>query len=167
MLRNQTITNFLALGFAAALVCLPACDKGTDKAGADKAGADKAGADKAGADKPGADKAAPATPAADDKPDAAADLVEIDGDGRIDVIVDAGGYHPSEVRAPAGSKVTLAFTRTTEQGCGQELVVEAMEIKRTLPLNEAVEIEVVVPASGEVGFACGMNMYQGKVAPKA
>ncbi|PRQ08161.1 cupredoxin domain-containing protein [Enhygromyxa salina] len=164
MLRNQTLTTTLALGLAAALLCFPACDKGAaDKAGAEKAGADKAGADKAGADK--ADE--PATEAKPEQPEPAADLVEINGDGRIDVLVDAGGYHPAEVRAPAGSKVTLAFTRTTDAGCGQELVVESMEIKRTLPLNEAVEIEVVVPASGEVGFACGMNMYKGKVAPKA
>ena len=156
MLRIE-ITKLVGLGLAAALLCLPACDKGT---------ADKAAADKPAADKPAADKPAPTT--ADEKPEPpAAELAELDGDGRVDVTVDASGYHPAEVRAPADSKVTLAFTRTTEAGCGQELVIKSMDIKKPLPLNEAVEIEVVVPASGEVGFACGMDMYQGKVVPKS
>jgi plastocyanin len=154
MLRIETLEKWLVFGFAATLLCLPACDKPA---------ADKAVADKAVADEPG-----PAAKASDDKPEpAAAEVTELSGDGRVEVSVDASGYHPAEVRAPAGSKVMLAFTRTTEQGCGQELVIESMEIKKQLPLDEAVEIEVVVPASGEVGFTCGMNMYQGKVVPKA
>ena len=42
-----------------------------------------------------------------------------------------------------------------------------MELKKDLPLNETVEIEVEVPESGELKFACGMDMYRGKVVPKA
>jgi hypothetical protein len=162
MLRISTLENLLAFGFAAALVCLPGCDKDApDKPAAD-APDNPDMADTAEKAEP-----APGTEASEVEQPAAAELAELDADGRVDVIVDAGGYHPAEVRAPAGSKVTLAFTRTSEQGCGQELVIEAMEIKRPLPLNEAVEIEVVVPASGELGFACGMNMYRGKVTPKS
>lgn len=161
MLRIQTINKSLAFGLAAALACLPACDK----AAPEKAAPEKAAVEAPAAEAPAAEAPAAEAPAAE-KP-AASELAELEGDGRVEVSVDASGYHPAEVRAPAGSKVTLAFTRTSEQGCGQELVIEAMEIKRALPLNESVEIEVVVPTSGELGFACGMNMYQGKVVPKS
>ena len=32
-----------------------------------------------------------------------------------------------------------------------------------LPLNKPVEVAVTVPATGEVGFACGMDMFHGTV----
>ncbi|PRP90641.1 hypothetical protein ENSA5_63120 [Enhygromyxa salina] len=155
---NKIIETASALGLTAALLVLPACDKG----GADEAAKtdDKAAkADKA--EKPEAGE----KPGAGEKPEG--EVAELGGDGRVDVIVDAGGYHPDEIRAPAKSKVTLAFTRTTEQGCGQDLVIASMEIDKKLPLNETVEIEVEVPETGEVKFACGMDMYRGKVVPKS
>ncbi|HLT40730.1 MAG TPA: cupredoxin domain-containing protein [Enhygromyxa sp.] len=84
---------------------------------------------------------------------------------RVEVIVDATGYHPATIRAPARSRLTLAFRRTTEAGCGQQLVFETLGIRKQLPLDKVVEVEVEVPERGELGFACGMNMYRGKVVP--
>ena len=82
---------------------------------------------------------------------------------RVEVTVDATGYHPATIRAPAKSRLTLAFRRTTEAGCGKLLVFESLGVRKQLPLDEVVEIVVEVPERGELGFACGMNMYKGKV----
>ena len=162
----------LPLTLGLILLLAPACDGGDDKKDADKAakadtkkddGADKKDAE----DKAAADKAAEAgAHAGHDKP-AADEAATVAADGRVEINVDAGGYHPAQIEAPPKSKVTLVFTRTTEAGCGQKLVVKSMELEKELPLNEAVEIEIEVPETGEVGFACGMDMYKGKVVAKA
>jgi plastocyanin domain-containing protein len=83
--------------------------------------------------------------------------------GRVAVAVDGEGYHPATIRAAAGRQLTLVFTRTTDESCGQQLVFPTTNVRRDLPLNQPVEVAVTVPASGSLGFTCGMNMYQGAV----
>ena len=53
--------------------------------------------------------------------------------------------------------------RTTDEGCGQQLVFPDLDIRRDLPLNEPVAVDITMPASGRVAFTCGMAMYQGSV----
>ena len=79
------------------------------------------------------------------------------------VEVGASGYSPSEVAAAAGEEVRLVFTRTSDEGCGQQLVFPDMNIRRDLPLDEAVPVDITMPASGSVAFTCGMGMYRGSV----
>lgn len=82
---------------------------------------------------------------------------------RLAVTVDEDGYHPASVQAPAGSSITLAFTRTSDEGCGQQLVFPDLGIRRDLPLNQPVEVSVTTPASGRLAFTCGMGMMRGSV----
>jgi len=42
-------------------------------------------------------------------------------------------------------------------------VFPSLNIKRALPLNQAVDIEFTPPESGDVAFACGMDMFKGAV----
>lgn len=84
-------------------------------------------------------------------------------DGSIAITVDGEGYHPSTVKASAGKKAKLVFTRTTDKTCGTEVVFAALNIKKELPLNQPTTIEVDVPASGQLAFACGMDMLKGTV----
>lgn len=81
----------------------------------------------------------------------------------ITVRVDGSGYHPARIRAAANSDVTLSFLRTTDECCGQQLKIPALNIERDLPLNQAVAVAVHVPANGELSFTCGMGMYRGAV----
>ena len=81
----------------------------------------------------------------------------------IAVSVDAAGYHPTEARAPAGQPVRLVFTRTTDEGCGQQLMFPDLDIRRDLPLNEPVAVDITMPSTGSVRFACGMDMYRGTI----
>jgi plastocyanin domain-containing protein len=81
----------------------------------------------------------------------------------IKVTVDAAGYHPSEAKAKAGKPIRLEFTRTSEEGCGHELVFPGLGIKKDLPLNQPVNVDVTMPASGKLAFTCGMDMYRGAV----
>ncbi|MBK9072495.1 MAG: cupredoxin domain-containing protein [Myxococcales bacterium] len=84
-------------------------------------------------------------------------------DGSIAITVDGEGYHPSTINAPAGKKATLVFTRTADKSCGTEVVFPSLNIKKDLPLNEPITIEIDVPASGQIAFACGMDMMKGSI----
>lgn len=82
--------------------------------------------------------------------------------GRVEVVVDATGYHPSTINASAGQALTLVFRRTSDEGCGQQVVFPAQHIQRDLPLNQPVEV-TITPSAGTLSFTCGMNMYRGSV----
>jgi Cupredoxin-like domain len=168
MNNNSKIALALNLVLASGLVWIPACDKAKD---GDKPEAKTQAKAEPEVKEVKADEVDNADPHAgmdhgDAKP-AEGDTADAVAGGRVDINVDASGYHPETISAPAKSTITLAFTRTTESGCAAELVVESLEIKKDLPLNEVVEVEVEVPETGELGFACGMNMLKGKVVPKA
>jgi plastocyanin domain-containing protein len=89
-------------------------------------------------------------------------------DGRpvIEIHVDATGYHPEEASATPEQPVRLVFTRTSDEGCGQQLVFPDLQIRRDLPLNEPVPVDITMPASGAVRFACGMDMYRGSIVAR-
>ncbi len=89
----------------------------------------------------------------------------VDGRHRIAISVDAVGYHPAESHAKAGEPLRLVFTRTTDDGCGQDVVIPSANVKRALPLNQPVSIDVTMPAQGPLAFACGMDMLHGSVTP--
>ena len=81
----------------------------------------------------------------------------------IAITVDAKGYQPSSVSAPAGQLARLVFTRTTDDGCGQQLAFPSLGIQKDLPLNKPVSVDITMPASGSVAFTCGMDMWRGSV----
>lgn len=84
----------------------------------------------------------------------------------VSIRVDADGYHPPRAAAPAGQPVRLMFTRTSDEGCGQQVVFPDLDIRRDLPLNERVPVDITMPESGSVSFTCGMAMYQGSVVAR-
>ena len=73
------------------------------------------------------------------------------------------GFEPDKVRVRAGSPARLTFVRTTDTTCGTEVAFPSLNITRALPLNEPVAVEFTPPKSGDVTFACGMNMLKGIV----
>ncbi len=88
------------------------------------------------------------------------------GQAQLEVKVDAKGYHPDTLQAPGGQPVRVSFTRTTDEGCGQQLVFPALNIRKDLPLNRPVTVDFTMPASGSVAFTCGMDMYRGSIVVK-
>ena len=85
------------------------------------------------------------------------------GPQRIDIQLTEKGFEPSEVAVKAGQPVTLVVTRRTDNTCAKEIVVAGMNLRRDLPLNQAVEVTFTPDRSGEISYACAMNMITGKV----
>jgi hypothetical protein len=79
------------------------------------------------------------------------------------VVVNEQGFEPAKVALHAGTPARLTFLRTTDKTCGTEVVFPSLNVKRALPLNQAVEIEFTPARTGEIAFACGMNMLRGTV----
>lgn len=82
--------------------------------------------------------------------------------GEVDIIVE-GGYTPSSISIPSGQQTTLNFIRKDPSSCLEEVVIPDFKIKKYLPVNEKVSIQITPLKPGEYGFACGMNMYHGKI----
>lgn len=83
----------------------------------------------------------------------------------IDVEV-KGGYSPEVVTLKKGVPATLNFTRKDASSCLDRVVFSDFGINRKLPQNEQQSIEIDTSKSGEYQWACGMDMFHGKVIVK-
>jgi plastocyanin domain-containing protein len=88
----------------------------------------------------------------------------VGSDGVRRVAVDAGkdGYRPERIGGKPGEKLVLVFTRTLDAACIAQLKTPDGKLI-DLPKGTPVDVPVTVPASGELGFACGMDMFHGAV----
>ena len=87
--------------------------------------------------------------------------VEVASDA-IDIKVE-GGYSPSTISVKKGKTVKLNFTRTDSNTCLEEVILSDFKIKKYLPLNKKITIEITPQKSGKFDFTCGMNMFHGKL----
>jgi plastocyanin len=78
------------------------------------------------------------------------------------VTITERGFQPDRVTVAAGEPVRVTFVRTTDDTCAKEVTIPSLQIKRALPLNEPVVIELP-GKQGEIAFVCGMNMLRGTV----
>jgi plastocyanin domain-containing protein len=80
----------------------------------------------------------------------------------VDITVD-GGYTPNTISIPQGKTTKISFLRKDSSSCLEEVVLSDFRIKKFLPLNKKVTVEVTPQKKGEYVFACGMNMFHGKI----
>ena len=71
------------------------------------------------------------------------------------------GFIPNRIFAKKGEPLTLVITRTTEKTCSTEIVVKDYGINQPLPLNKPVTVTFTPTKSGNVRYACGMDMNTG------
>lgn len=79
------------------------------------------------------------------------------------VQVTDSGFEPARLLLKPGTPARIIFTRTSDKTCATAVVFPSLKIQRDLPLNKPVVIEFTLPRSGEIGFACGMNMLKGTI----
>src|SRR5437016_5977277 len=60
----------------------------------------------------------------------------------ITVKINAEGYQPASINLQRDRPARLTFVRQTDKSCGKELVIPEYDIRRALPLNVAVVVEV-------------------------
>lgn len=80
----------------------------------------------------------------------------------FDIIV-KGVYSPNVITAKIGEPIKINFTRQEDSECSRYVVFSDFNIRKELPKNKTIAIELMPKKSGEYLFTCDMGMYQGKL----
>jgi plastocyanin domain-containing protein len=83
--------------------------------------------------------------------------------GRIAIRADDKGFTPSSVTVKKGAPATLVFTRTSDDTCAKDVVFPELKIKKALPLNQPVDVDVPTADARTLSFTCGMGMFKAAV----
>lgn len=76
----------------------------------------------------------------------------------VNLTVTEKGFEPNKIDVSPEKPVILKITRKTNDTCSSSIQIPAMKLKKDLPLNKVVSIELGKLAKGEIRFGCGMNM---------
>jgi len=93
-------------------------------------------------------------------PPAAATAAQTAGQA-IEISVTGEGFVPSSIRVKKGQLVRLVVTRKTDRTCATEIVIRDQGINQRLPLGKPVTVEFTPMKSGQLRYACGMDMISG------
>jgi plastocyanin domain-containing protein len=86
--------------------------------------------------------------------------------GLVDVtVLVEGGYTPSTIEVPAGSRVRMTLDRREDNPCSEEIVIPDFGIRRSVPAFAKTILEFTATA-GRHEFSCGMGMLHGAIIGK-
>lgn len=71
------------------------------------------------------------------------------------------GFQPSSFPVRLNVPVQITFVRQTDDLCATDVLIPEYNIKRELPLNQPVVIELTPKKTGEIVFVCGMMAFKG------
>ena len=78
----------------------------------------------------------------------------------------SGGYTPNTVVLQRGVPAQIVFDRQDPSGCFSQVAFPDFGISRELPMGQQHAIDIDTSQPGEYPYACGMNMFHGKVIIK-
>jgi len=84
---------------------------------------------------------------------------------QVDIEVN-GGYSPEKVVLKQGVPAVLNFTRQDASSCLDHVVFSDFGINQALPKNQMETVKIDTSKPGEYEWACGMDMFHGKVIIK-
>jgi len=84
---------------------------------------------------------------------------------RVEIKVTEDGFQPREVQLKKGERVTLVFTRVTDDTCITAIDIPAERVaKLELPLNKPVSVAITPSKAGTEEFHCSaMGMGDGRL----
>src|SRR5262245_53514892 len=77
---------------------------------------------------------------------------------RVEIAVTSDGFQPAEVKTKAGEPLRLVITRKTDRTCATEIVIKDLGVTKPLPLNEPVTVDITPKKTGQLRYACSMDM---------
>ena len=93
------------------------------------------------------------------------EATQSDNRQEVEVTVN-GGYLPNTIVLKKDVPATINFNRKDPSGCFEQVVFPDFGISENLPVNQIYPIEIDTSKPGEYKYACGMNMFFGKVVIK-
>lgn len=86
--------------------------------------------------------------------------------GQSAEIVVKGGYSPATVVLKKGVPAQVAFNMQDGTACLSHVVFNQLGVDRDLTTQKITKVDIPTQEAGEYDFACGMNMFHGKVIVK-
>ena len=83
------------------------------------------------------------------------------GTQQVHVKVTENGFEPAELTVAKGKPIRLIMTRETDQTCARQVVFTSLKLKKELPLDQPVTIDLPAQPAGRIDYACGMDMVKG------
>lgn len=99
------------------------------------------------------------------RPDSQAEATATNNGQSVEVVVD-GGYTPNTVVLKQGVPAQIIFNRQDPSNCFNEVMFPDFGVHQELPVNQRFAIDIDTTKTGEYSYACGMNMFHGKVVIK-
>jgi hypothetical protein len=87
------------------------------------------------------------------------------GAREVEILVN-NGYQPGVIEAVEGERIRLRFVRRDYSPCSREVVFPSFGIRRMLPTNEPVVVDLPPLPAGEHPFQCWMNMLRGRIVAR-
>jgi plastocyanin domain-containing protein len=81
----------------------------------------------------------------------------------VEVKVTDTGFEPAKITVKKDTPVHLTFLRTSDKTCATEVLIPDQKIKKDLPLNKGVTVDLTFKKDGEVTFMCGQKMLKGTI----
>ena len=84
----------------------------------------------------------------------------------VEVKVTDKGFEPKVIEAKKGETISLKLTRSTSSECLKAISIPSLNVKKDLPLNQAVIVNVKAENEGPIVFQCWMAMFKGEIDVK-
>ncbi len=81
----------------------------------------------------------------------------------VRITVTEKGYEPSPITLKKGEPVKLLVTRTTDQTCATDIVIDEPKTRAKLPLNQEVALLFTPAKTGQLQYGCAMDKMIGGV----
>ena len=79
----------------------------------------------------------------------------------INLSVTEKGFVPDKISVKPGTYVILKVIRKTDSTCATEIKIAEKKIKKDLPFNKEITVDIGVLEKGKIRFACAMDMISG------
>lgn len=81
-------------------------------------------------------------------------------------VVVKGGYSPSTVVLKKGVPAKVNFDMQDHTACLSHVVFSSLGVNKNLTKQKITTVDIPTDKAGEIDFACGMDMFHGKVVVK-
>ncbi|HJE26463.1 cupredoxin domain-containing protein [Limosilactobacillus pontis] len=96
----------------------------------------------------------------------AAGDAKVDGGSQVATVVVKGGYSPSTVVLKKGMPGKVHFDMKDSTACLSHVVFDKLGVDKDLTKQPVTTVDIPTDQAGEYNFACGMDMFHGKVIVK-
>ncbi|WP_127849951.1 cupredoxin domain-containing protein [Lacticaseibacillus hulanensis] len=94
------------------------------------------------------------------------EAASVEGNQQTVAVTVKGGYSPEVIELKRGVPATLNFTRLDSSSCLDHVVFPDFGVNQELPQNQTESIAIDTSKPGEYAWACGMDMFHGKLIVK-